>query len=237
MYQELQPALIRQTLEKLEARIGERFPGSGLSSVATEVRMLAADLLPTLERLRDPIWPVRGAAFAAIGLLLIVVFTLVALSLRVSFDVDGFAELLQATEAGVNDVILLSFAIYFLASLEGRFKRRSALESLHRLRSVVHIIDMHQLTKDPSVLLSESPSGTASPSERTFTQHELARYLDYCSELLSLASKLAALHVQYLRDPVVLGAVTEIENLAGGLSSKIWQKIMMLDLTAPEGAR
>ncbi|MGV3719517.1 MAG: hypothetical protein ACO1SX_01295, partial [Actinomycetota bacterium] len=49
-------------------------------------------------------------------------------------------------------------------------------------------------------------------------------------ELLSLASKLAALHVQYLNDPVVQSAVTDIEALAGGLSNKIWQKIMILDV-------
>jgi hypothetical protein len=34
---------------------------------------------------------------------------------------------------------------------------------------------------------------------------------------------------------VVLGAVNDIETLAGGLSSKIWQKIMILDVMAPAG--
>ena len=63
---------------------------------------------------------------------------------------------------------------------------------------------------------------------------ELARYLDYCAELLSLSSKLAALHVQYLNDPVVLDAVNDIETLAASLSNKIWQKIMILDIAIPE---
>ena len=57
---------------------------------------------------------------------------------------------------------------------------------------------------------------------------ELGRYLDYCSELLSLASKVAALYMERLNDPVVLAAVNEIETLAGGLSNKIWQKITLL---------
>ena len=41
---------------------------------------------------------------------------------------------------------------------------------------------------------------------------------------------IAALHVQYLHDPVILNAVNDIETLAEHLSGKIWQKIMILDL-------
>ena len=61
----------------------------------------------------------------------------------------------------------------------------------------------------------------------------MSRYLDYCSEMLSLSSKLAALHVQYVNDHVVLDAVNDIETLAASLSNKIWQKIMILDSTPP----
>jgi hypothetical protein len=35
--------------------------------------------------------------------------------------------------------------------------------------------------------------------------------------------------VQYFNDPVLLGAVDEIETLTTGLSGKIWQKIQLLD--------
>ena len=58
---------------------------------------------------------------------------------------------------------------------------------------------------------------------------ELGRYLDYCSELLSLTSKIAALFLQHGSDPVVLGTVTEIETLDTGLSGKVWQKITILE--------
>ena len=75
---------------------------------------------------------------------------------------------------------------------------------------------------------------TASSPTSGLTRFQLSRYLDYCSELLALISKLAALHVQYLNDPVVLNAVNDIETLAGDLSSKIWQKIMILDLAVRE---
>jgi hypothetical protein len=68
------------------------------------------------------------------------------------------------------------------------------------------------------------------------TRGDLARYLDYCSELLSITSKLAALYVQSLNDPVVLESVNGIQALTLGLSGKIWQKIMILDaIAAPIG--
>ena len=37
------------------------------------------------------------------------------------------------------------------------------------------------------------------------------------------------MHAQYLRDPVILNAVNDVETLTAGLSHKIWQKIMILD--------
>jgi len=56
-----------------------------------------------------------------------------------------------------------------------------------------------------------------------------SEYLDYCSEMLSLIGKLAALYVQKFDDPVALAAVNEVEDLTTGLSRKIWQKIMILN--------
>ena len=62
-------------------------------------------------------------------------------------------------------------------------------------------------------------------------------YLDYCSELLALTSKLAALHAQYLEDPVVLNAVNDIESLTADLSRKIWQKLTILDMSLTLAAK
>lgn len=49
------------------------------------------------------------------------------------------------------------------------------------------------------------------------------------TELLSPGSKLAATHAQCVNDPVAVDAVNEIEIVASNLSSKIWQKIVILD--------
>ena len=137
-----------------------------------------------------------------------------------------------------NIAISIFFAVlvpFFLGSLEMRFKRSLALRSLHALRSLAHVVDMHQLTKDPAVILAgTSFRPTESSPARSMTPYQLTRYLEYCSEMLSLTSKLAAMHVQYFDDPVVLDAVNDIESLTQGLSNKVWQKIMILDLAGPE---
>src|SRR2546429_258764 len=73
----------------------------------------------------------------------------------------------------------------------------------------------------------------ASPPGHSLRSSCLSRYLDYCSELLSLTSKVAALYVQDSQDPVLLDAVNDVETLTTGLSRKIWQKIMIIDTLEP----
>ena len=66
------------------------------------------------------------------------------------------------------------------------------------------------------------------------TSFELNRYLDYCSELLSLTGKIAALYIQESRDSVILSAVTDIENLTNDLNRQIWQKLIILQASYRE---
>jgi hypothetical protein len=124
-------------------------------------------------------------------------------------------------------VVFLGAAIAFLVTLENRVKRGRALSAINELRALAHIIDMHQLTKDPEWVLGRGePTGVLPP--RQMSRFELSRYLDYCSEMLSLTSKVAALYIQDFDDEVALAAVNEVEDLTTGLSQKIWQKLMIL---------
>lgn len=232
-YSELKPARLLKTLEALQQRIGERFPGSGLSQVAAELQEVGMASVQLSEKLRKPLWAVRLMTVAAIVTLIGFTVWLVVLTIQlVPAGENGLVDLLQGIESAINELIFLSLAILFFATLENRLKRKAALDSLHRLRSLAHVVDMHQLTKDPAYLLTAHQPTAASP-ERTMTAYELTRYLDYCSELLAIISKLAALHVQNLQDSQVLDTVNDVENLAHGLAGKIWQKIMILDMTAP----
>ncbi|HEX6244004.1 MAG TPA: hypothetical protein VFZ61_23975, partial [Polyangiales bacterium] len=223
-------AAVVSTVSRLRDRVLERLPGSGLSKVAQELDEVARS---AAQRAADSARPLLGLRLAAAVVLLVLLAGLVfgITSLRLSTSVQSLAELVQALESLINDVVFLGIGLVFLVGLEGRIKRRRVLAALHELRSLAHIIDMHQLTKDPDRLTDaarEGASDTPSSPTRTLTRFELGRYLDYCSEMLALLGKIAALYAQSTSDPVALGAVDEIEALTSGLSHKIWQKIMIL---------
>jgi hypothetical protein len=230
-FTQLNATMILKTIERLEERIAQRFPESGLSRVCAEFRVLSHQSEQLALRLGPPIWPVRIAAYGAAVLLVgLVMWALTQLVQHFSLTAEGTHELLQTAESVINELIFLGLALFSLVSLETRIKRRAALAALHQLRSIAHVVDMHQLTKDPAYLLGKHTATNASP-QRTLTRYELTRYLDYCSEMLALDSKIAALFAQNMDDPVVLEAVNDLESLTQGMAAKIWQKIMILDLS------
>jgi hypothetical protein len=233
-YSELRAEQILSTIVQLEARIGERFPESGLRKVCAEFLVLAKKSEGIALQLGKPIRSVRiGAIIAGILLLSVAFVALNTVLQKISINLTGISDLLQTTESAINEFIFLALALYFLTNIETKIKQQVALKALHRLRSIAHVVDMHQLTKDPSTLLINTPidtRDTQSSPVRAFTQFELSRYLDYCSELLALVSKTAALFAQNMDDPIILTAVNDVESLTQGLSAKIWQKIMILDL-------
>jgi hypothetical protein len=142
---------------------------------------------------------------------------------------ESGSELIQEVEAALGLVVYLGAALLFLLTFDSRWRRRRALRAIHELRSLAHIVDMHQLTKDPDRVTGRGVADTESSPQRRMTPYELTRYLDYCSEALALLSKAAALHIEQFDDAETLAAVGEIEDLTDGLSRKIWQKITILD--------
>ena len=233
-YEGLRADRILATLEKLQDRIGERFPDSGLSQVCAQVIETGRWSSREAVRLSRPNWLWRVVLFLLLGAGIAAQIYAARL-----IHVDGFGasapELVQGLEAAVNLLILFGGAIWFLLTLEERFKRRHVLDGLHRLRSLAHVVDMHQLTKDPTILLSPHPQTKASP-QRAMTRFELSRYLDYSAEMLALIGKLAALYGDRMRDAVVVDAVNDVENLTAGLGRKIWQKITIISALEEPGA-
>jgi hypothetical protein len=159
----------------------------------------------------------------------VVVATADAVNLK---ELDSF-KLLPLIETVINDVVFAGIAVFFLYSFPERLQRGRLLNLLHQLRSTAHIIDMHQLSKDPEQLRpSFVPTKVSKPLE--LTRDEMERYLDYCSEMLALVGKTAALCAEESRDSVVLETVSTVETLTVGISRKIWQKIG--NLPAPDQA-
>jgi hypothetical protein len=232
-YRQLDEGRIITTIEELHARIGARFPEANLKRVCEQLLAVAREVSACSAYLRRPNWGLRIAGVVAALVLLILLLTIAGITLNAPVKM-GLSDLVQTIEAAVNDVIFFGIAVFFLLTIETRVKRRRALAMLHELRSLAHVVDMHQLTKDPERLSSTRRDDADRP--RT-TGLDLARYLDFCSELLSLTSKVAALLVQHFDDGAVLAGVNEIEALTTGLSGKIWQKITMIERanTAGEG--
>ncbi|MCH2209763.1 MAG: hypothetical protein MK110_00555 [Fuerstiella sp.] len=230
MYRQLDADCAIETLKQLSRRIHERFPGSGLGGVADELLAAAGETRERVIWISRPHYPTR----ITVVLFLIVLCTAIAFTATtVLGDLQG-EQLTPSVLAGLvesvtNEFLLAGAAIFFLVGIEARIKRTRAQRVLHELRAIAHVIDMHQLTKDASRVIGAAGRTTESSPKRTMTAFQLTRYLDYCSEMLSIVGKLAALYAQSLPDTVVVAAVNDIETLTTGLSRKIWQKIVQLD--------
>ena len=218
--------MYKRQLDHLRNRVAERFPNSGLSEVCGRLSDTARLTAARARRISRPYLGLRllvaavvvGAAALEIGLAWRLDWSAV---LRAK---EGFG-LAQGLESAVNLALLSGAAAWFLASLERRWKQQRVQKALHELRSFCHVIDMHQLTKDPTLVLGPR---TAHSPRREMSRFQLARYLDYCAEMLALTAKLAALYAGESDDPVIVSAVNDIETLASDLGRKIWQKIMIL---------
>jgi hypothetical protein len=224
-YRRLDPDKIVETVRTLRERIEKRFPESGLSKVVAELQQVAEETVHRTRWIQAPHLPLRIAA----GLLILGIVALAVLMvLNVhQFQFNDYTNFIQALEASISSLVFTGAAILFLLTWEARIKRRRALKAIHELRALAHIIDMHQLTKDPESYFA--PQQTPTSRKRPITPFELNRYLDYCSESLALISKIAALYVQGFQDPVLLDAVDDMEDLTAGFSRKIWQKLTILE--------
>ncbi len=188
---------------------------------------VARDAVRVADSLSHPSW--FGRVLVAVLTLGLVALAIVAsASFRVRTDDTSALEIAQGLEASINIVVFGGAAIYFVWTLDSRRKRGRALDLIAQLRSLAHVVDMHQLSKTPDRLTTSLPPTESSPQLPPMTPELMVRYLDYCSEALSILSKLAALQVQRFDDPVTLDAVNDLETLTNGLSRKIWQKIMII---------
>jgi hypothetical protein len=227
-YHLLRADQIVATAERLGRRIEERFPASGLRGVADALTGVARKAIARSERIRRPYYLMR-LVVALLFCCLLTLIGMLATKVRGLDDQELFRleHFVQTLEAGLGSVVFIGAAIVYLGSLERRWKRERLLAAMRELRALAHIVDMHQLTKDPESTHLQRP--TASSPKRTMSTFELSRYLDYCSELLSLTSKVGALYVQEFPDPVAMEAADQLATLTNDLSRTIWQKIIILD--------
>ena len=225
----LDAAPVLDTVVRLESRIRARFPERGVLAVARELAVLTSDVAEGSSAVRERLRWVRLASRAAAVLVLLATVLVFVLAFRdaVRAGPDRSFEWVPLIESTINDLVFAGLALWFLYALPQRLERGHLLDLLHRLRSLAHIIDMHQLTKDPERLRPDFvPTDPALDDD--LDRGQMERYLDYCSELLSLVGKVAALCAEESRDSLVLTTVSDLETLTTGMSRKIWQKISLL---------
>ena len=232
-YQRLDARAVKATVDRLTGRIRARFPERNLGEVSASLSG-AIDELLLRPQARWYGWA-RIASRVVVFLLIAVLFIALVVLIGQAADdrqPESVWEWVQIVESVINDIVFVSIAVFFLWQLPLRWERSHDLASLHRLRSLAHVIDMHQLTKDPDRLRSDFRR-TPQTVELGMTAAELSNYLDYCSELLSLVSKTAALFAEHTQDNTVLQTVDSIEDLTTGMGREIWQKIALLPGRAP----
>lgn len=236
----LREDFVVETIAKLQRRISERFPDSGLQHLCGDLLNVGRSASMRSQEIGRPSRRIRWASYllvagVSVSLVVLLGSMIQPATTDLSRDDMKLPNLLAMADSSSQVMLLLAAGIYFLISLETRLKRRRALNAIHELRSICHIIDMHQLTKDPERVLTNWRATDNSPQQK-MTPFELNRYLDYCTEMLSLTGKIAALYVKNFDDAASVAAVSEIEQLSTGLSRKIWQKIMILTQSASKVA-
>ncbi|SEC20098.1 hypothetical protein SAMN04489844_1865 [Nocardioides exalbidus] len=234
-FERLDAGPVADTVARLESRIAARFPDRGLLAVVGELGVLTSDVAEGSSAIRVRLRWVRLASRLAAVVVLVATVTIFGLALRDALRIgpERTFEWVPLIESAINDLVFAGLALWFLYALPQRLERGHLLDLLHRLRSLAHIVDMHQLTKDPERLRPDFVK-TEKMVKVDLDRGEMERYLDYCSEMLSLIGKVAALCAEESRDSLVLTTVSDLETLTTGMSRKIWQKISLLP---SEGAR
>ncbi|MEZ5304392.1 MAG: hypothetical protein R3F11_27680 [Verrucomicrobiales bacterium] len=228
MYTSLSPDKLSETIDRFCQRIEKVFPLSGLNEVAKEVRSAAGATIERTRAINRPNWCLRiGVAVGVMALL--IAPALVWLSLELPLEFGNIAEFVEATDAGIHMLLVLAGGALFLISAERRARRNKALNALKELRSLAHVIDMHQLSKDPGMKAVELDGDRPRARPRAVNSPEdLRYYLDFSSDLLAVLAKLAAMYAEVVNDRDVLVAVNEIEQLTNAIARNIWQKMSLV---------
>ena len=223
--EKLEPAPVIETARRLCDRVGARFPGRGIQRVAQELASLTEQVADTSADTRRRSRLVRAGSRSLIAVVVLVALVAFGFAVEAAFTEapDNGLDWLPLIESAVNDLVFVAIAVVVLHSVPERVQRTDLLAKLHRLRSLAHIIDMHQLTKEP-----ESLRDAFEDADADLTPEQVEYYLEYCTELLSLVAKAAALCAEESQDDVVLNTVSTIETLTMGMSRKVWQKITVL---------
>jgi hypothetical protein len=211
----LRPDKLIATSLELATWIRKEHPSAHLSDVADDVYALTTEAVAKAERIRRPMYWLR--------LLLTLAFAGLAYGVYWHYTHHSEKEFMDLLNSLKPLGVFAGSAVIFVITLETRVKRWKALKAIHELQSVVHIIDMHQLGKDPMIeKFRDDPDGV---------EVKMEQYLHCCTALIAIVSKIGQLYLDHFYDASATTAVNEFEAVATGTSQKIWSKILHLGQT------
>ena len=170
----LEHARLVKLLQEQMAHIEKRFGDRGLYDVSKKVYD-SFERAPKITReiLKPNYWIRIVVVFLAVLMLLTIVMGFSQLNFGLG---DGWS-VLEGIEAGISTLVYSGIAIIFLVSLEIRQRRQRTLKALQELRALAHVLDMHQMNKDPEQLVFTAELSDEG-AESVMSPFLLERYLD-----------------------------------------------------------
>jgi hypothetical protein len=137
-------ATVAQLERRIHARFGERGLTKAVRDLGQLVVLVQTEAGESHVRLRRTTLAARTTSITIIGATL---FALVfGLRSAVTQGLEQTAGWVPLVESVINDLVFAAIAVLFLWAMPERLERRALLRLLHRLRSLAHVIDMHQLS-------------------------------------------------------------------------------------------
>lgn len=219
---EIDAVILKETIITLELKINENFPEASLKKKCHAMLDLLDETNKKIIEVEKPKILIRVLQVSIISLAIFLIFLI--------FDITNFKTInpneitllnnvIAISDAFFNIIVVLLAGLYYLLNLELKKNRKIIIPTINKLRSFLHVIDMHQQTKN---LIN------VDSSKEKISNQKLREYLEHSSKMISLVSKIAALYIQKFQDEDIITKVNEIENLSTGLTQKIWQKIIVL---------
>jgi hypothetical protein len=203
-----------ETAKNLADDINARFAGSQLASLSHDLALLANATEERGRQAHRPFLVIRTLSALAIGLVLLGLWYL-ASHIHAKWGLSTVNDVMGAVNTGFNLLVLLAGALWFLATLEVRIKRKKALGFIEELREFVHVVDITQLHHTPEFYALAK--GTGGDTGRVALDES---YLFHSTQMLGVISNLAQLYTRGATGDSVLRAASEVQMLALATASK-----------------
>ncbi len=217
----LDPAKIIQTAENLARRVSDRLPESTLAGLSADLAEIARVTDERARQARKPNLIIRGTGRLASALciwgLWYIVDHIQTHLINAHLEFGTISDLFEAADAGFNMLVGLAGVLWFLVTIEARFKRKQALAHIGELLEFIQLIDVTQLYYTPELYKSNaSPDSTRLKFDHT--------YLLFCNEMLGVIGNLAPLYTRGNMDDSVWRATSDVVMLANAIQGRLFAK-------------